>query len=1134
MKPTRILVVEDEIIIAKNIELKLRNYGYEPIGICSTGQYAIEQAANQKPDLILMDISIKGDLDGIETAEVIQSKQSVPVIYLTALADDKTFQKAKISQPFAYLIKPFNDRELHVAIEIALYKHQTEREIIEQRQWLSATLNGIAEAVIATDANGLIQFMNPIALELIGWSQEEAMGRPIQEVVQLRDGESDRELESPVRQVLNQSSVEAIKNQVVLVRKDGSRLTVDFKASLIEDLRYEIKGAVLVMRDITAELQAQQDIQANEKLFRSVFESSPVGIVVADEKGYVTRINGAYLDTIPDQPNPNNIIGHLNLLDNENFRELGIEEHFQQLYQGEPFSVETEIPTASKSTRIVRFLATPLKNDEENVIGAVVITEDVTERHQFEIALRESEERYRLTIENMPSGVLILNLAGNVTLFNRTFVDTYHLKPNDIKIGQHISELPIMEQLKSQIDLDDFLTNHTPFEIETQFTRGDGEQEVYLHVRGSIIRVEEHDVSFSIILTNDITSIKYREETLRALKKAIETMRLGVTIIDLQGTIIYTNPAEAHLHGYDVDELIGQHVQLFAPPELRDHHTYENIDQTKGLRRESINIHKNGRRFPVLLTSDVVVDEAGNPIAIVTTSEDITERKQTEERIQEQAALLDIAPDAILVQDLDEHILYWNKGAEQMFGWTADEVIGKKTRKILYQDALSGAKLEHGVEESMKEKSWQDELTLKTKDGRQLIVESRWTLMTDEQDKPRSILVVNTDVTEKKQMQDQFFRAQRLESIGTLAGGVAHDLNNVLAPILLSSQLLRRFIDSEETLHILDSIEKSAKRGANMVKQILMFAKGIEGVHAELNPRYLIKEIISIVSETFPKSIHVDYEIPESLWTIHGDSTQLHQVLMNLCVNARDAMPSGGHLIISAKNIKIDDSFARMTLLAKPGPHVMIAVSDTGVGMSADVQDKLFDPFFTTKEVGKGTGLGLSTTMAIIKSHNGFITVESELGSGTTFKIYMPTSRPVNAEEELEEIEDLPTGNAELILIVDDEEDILEVTQETLELNGYQVVTASDGTEALAQFAQHKSDVRVVLIDMAMPILDGPTTIRALFKMDSRIKIIATSGLTNPEMMTPEIKNRIKAFLPKPFSADELIVTIASVIHGNS
>ncbi|MEO1431802.1 MAG: response regulator [Cyanobacteria bacterium J06633_8] len=501
------------------------------------------------------------------------------------------------------------------------------------------------------------------------------------------------------------------------------------------------------------------------------------------------------------------------------------------------------------------------------------------------------------------------------------------------------------------------------------------------------------------------------------------------------------------------------------------------------------------------------------------------ERKQAEQKIREQAELLDVATDAIFVRDLDNKILYWNKAAERLYECPKDEAIGRKTAEIWQEKKVS--LIRSAINTLIQNGSWEGELYQTTKLGREIIVESRWTLLKEYEGKAQSILIVNTDITQKKLLESQFLRAQRLESIGTLSSGIAHDLNNVLAPILMTAQLLESQLQDERSKRLLPILINNAKRGANLVKQVLSFTRGMEGDRTLVQPEPLINEIKQVIRETFPKSIQLSEKIPQNLWMIKGDGTQLHQVMMNLCVNARDAMPHGGKLTICAANFIVDENYAQMHLDAKVGSYIMISVADTGIGIAPEVLDRVFEPFFTTKELGKGTGLGLSTVLGIVKSHNGFINVQSDINKGSNFQVYLPAQEIKEIQEETEN--NFPLGEGELILVVDDEDSIRDITKKSLESYNYKAITASDGIEAIALYAEHRNEISIVLTDIIMPIMDGLTTIRTLQKINPQVKIIAVSGLISNDKVNAITEVGIKAFLSKPYTAKQLLQTIGDV-----
>jgi PAS domain S-box-containing protein len=534
--------------------------------------------------------------------------------------------------------------------------------------------------------------------------------------------------------------------------------------------------------------------------------------------------------------------------------------------------------------------------------------------------------------------------------------------------------------------------------------------------------------------------------------------------------------------------------------------------------------HKDGSYRWFLWNAQAHSDEQ----VVYAVAVDITDRKASEQKIQEQAALLDIATDAIVVRDLEHQIQFWNKGAESIYGWSAAEAIGQSTNQLFYPQASLQPEVTEALATVMTTGSWQGELHKITKAGQNVIIQSRWTLVRDEAGHPRSILSVDTDVTDKQMLEQQFLRAQRLESLGTLASGIAHDLNNVLTPIMGAAQLLPHTLKNldERNQRLLNMLVDSSKRGSNLVKQILTFARGVDGTRTVLQVRHILTEIISVARQTFPRSIDISLDIPsQELWLISADATQIHQVLMNLFVNARDAMPDGGQISVAIDNIVINETYAKLHLQPAIGSYVVITIGDTGIGMNNEMLDRIFDPFFTTKETG--TGLGLSTVIGIVKAHGGAINVYSEVGRGSCFKIYLPAVDSPEAEAQLS-VSELYDGHEKMVLVVDDEIAIRAITKESLQAYNYNVLEAIDGIEAIAIYAKNHEKIDVVLVDMMMPNLDTPSTIRALRRIEPLVKVVAMSGLaTNQEIVK---SSGVNDFLTKPFTTQDMLRALENIL----
>ena len=766
----------------------------------------------------------------------------------------------------------------------------------------------------------------------------------------------------------------------------------------------------------------------------------------------------------------------------------------------------------------------PIFSEQGDLLYCVGVQTDITDRKQAEETLKQSETSFRLLFTSNPQPMWVFDRDTLAFLAVNDAAIRHYGYSHEEFLAMTIKDIRPREDIPALL-----LTL-------SQSQPGIAPVGTWKHCRkdGTLIDVEitAHPLTFAgrnavVILANDVTDRLRASSALVESNKRITNILASITdgffALDNEWQFTYLNPQAERLLRKTRAELLGKNVwdefpQAVGSKFYQEYHQV--VSQQVSVEFEEFypaeNIWFEVRAYP---------SSEGLSVYF----RDISDRKRTEEKIRFQAALLDITTDAILVRDLENRILFWNQGASHLYGWQAAEVLDKNAMEVLNHGKTP--QVAEAFSTVTTKGLWQGELAQVTKDGKKILVESRWTLMRDEGENPQAILVVNTDITERKQLEAQFFRAQRLESIGTLSSGIAHDLNNVLAPILSAAQLLLRFpIPEEKKLPLLSTIESSAKRGAALVKQVLSFARGVEGERTEIQLKHLITEIRQIVLETFPKSIELYTDIPQEPWMVSGDATQLHQVLMNLCVNARDAMPGGGVLTLKLSNTVIDESYARMKLDARVGSYVVLSIRDTGTGMPPEVVERIFEPFFTTKELGKGTGLGLSTVLTIVKSHGGFVEVKSTVAKGTEISVYLPAIQATATVKT--EYRELCVGQGELILVVDDEAAIREINKASLEMYNYRVLTASDGIEAIALYAQYQEEISLVLIDMMMPSMDGVTTIRTLQKINPLVKIIAVSGLVSNAQLAQSAGSGVQGFLSKPYTAVDLLKTMNEVLRG--
>ncbi len=501
-------------------------------------------------------------------------------------------------------------------------------------------------------------------------------------------------------------------------------------------------------------------------------------------------------------------------------------------------------------------------------------------------------------------------------------------------------------------------------------------------------------------------------------------------------------------------------------------------------------------------------------------------RQLAEQKIREQAALLDKAQDAVIVCDLADRVTFWNPSATRIYGWSAAEAVGRTLSELLSEQLTQALNEAH--KSWLQTGEWSGELHEQTKHGRLVVVRSSWTLVRDDAGQPKSKLIINTDVTEQKSLEEKFLRAQRLESLGVLVGGIAHDLNNALAPVLMGVGLLEGVPLPKDIEGVVETMKSSAMRGSEMVQQILTFARGSGNHKTTIQVHQLVREMGKIMADTFPKSIVCRVQAESDSWAVSGLAIQLHQVIMNLCINARDAMPKGGTLVLATKNVPAGS--APVPPQAQSGPYVCLSVRDTGTGIPENQLALIFQPFFTTKSPGHGTGLGLSTSQTIVQNHGGFMTVESVVGRGTEFKVFLPALIETGTESKPALALPLPTGQGEQILVVDDESAILALAQSTLETYGYKVLTAASGPSAILTFSREHENIRLVIMDKSMPFMDGAATIGALRKIRPAVKVIATSGHDLRKGGGTELRLKTAAVLEKPFTVEQLLTIVHEVL----
>ena len=878
MTKASLLVVEDEHIVARDIAARLQRRGYDVVGIASTATEAIEEAGRSHTDLVLMDIMLRGDVDGITAADQIRDLYGIPVIYLTAYADEHTLQRAKVTDAFGYILKPFEERELYITIEMALYKHRMEARLHESERWLAITLRSIGDGIIAADTSGTITFVNPVAEQLTGWLSSEALQRQLAEV--FNTAFDDLGSGPPA---------------TVLVSKAGKRIPIEESAAPIKDDRGHTKGMVVVFRDVTEQRGAEEALRVSEARISGIVASAMDAIITVDSGQRVVLFNGA-AEQMFGWSSQEAVGRDLDEFIPPRFR-AGHRAYVEEFGRSGATKRRMSQPGALVGLRNggVEF---PMEASISQVESGgerlyTVILRDITERHQAEEALRASEERYRQFFEDDLTADYNARIDGTLTDCNAAFA--------------RVLGFP--------------------------------------------------DVATALL---------------------------------------------CNLH------------ELYPNTQARDN-------------------------FLGLLTS--------------------------RRRIAEYEKDL-VRTDGQLVHCVENAIGVFNDDGQLV-----------EYKGYMY------------------------------------------------------------DITERKRLEEQLRQAHKMESIGTLASGIAHDFNNILNNVIgFTTQIKKHATEPEKVLKYSQTIEKSATRGAELSAQLLSFARKAKRESVTVDIAQIVDEVFSICVETFPTTVGVERFVDAELSPIQGDHGELYQVLLNLCVNARDAVVARGgtpgKVTIGAYNGMVGDGVSAQMLASQTDRFVELRVSDDGTGIPAAIRERIFDPFFTTKERGRGTGLGLSVVYNIVRNHRGTILVDSEAGEGTTFHVYFPAVASATPAPVVEQRGAPARGHHETILVVDDEESMQELGRELLEEHGYDVLIASNGPDAVDIYRVQPQEIRLVILDLVMPGMDGGQTYLELKKINPNIKAFFCTGYMPDAVISALLEEEHLQAIQKPFNPEQFVRLVRDVLDA--
>ncbi len=1102
---------------------------------------AVEQLRQQSFDAVLLDFTLPDSSKRI-CDRLHEAAPSAPVVVLPNWADEPA--SAQVSNTPAKRhpnLAQVCQRILVRAIEYASERALLEQAVRESEERFRATFEQAAVGIAHVNLDGQFIRVNGKLCEITGYPREDLLKLTISALTVWEDrNEGEKALTAMIEGRLSSNSVEQRYR-----RPNGQVYWVNVVTTLARDGAGEPQYFLAVTQEITRRKAEELRIKEAEERYRAVFDRSLDAV-------YLCSLDGRFLDA---NPAALNLFGYSkeeipsldfsSLVTSQSDFERAHRSLAELIATGSQKGTEEyKLKRKDGSSVWVELLSSLVhRGGRPNAVQG--IARDISARKEAEVALADSEAKFRAIFEHAGLGLAIVDCeSGNIQHCNEalaqmlgyTIIDLCGMTVETVSHPDDYAK--DREQWKKMVD-----DKSARFQMEKRYRCRDG-REMWGLLTTTVVRDAQENPRFLIGMVEDITTRKNAEAALRSsearFRAIFEQAGIGIAIVHWEdGQIQQSNEALARMLGYSTAELSRLTIEDISWPEqsVRTWKQWRDMIAANSPRfqMEKRYLHKGGKAVWSLLTNTVVRNEAGEPKFVIGMVEDITKRRAAHEQLEQSAALLRIAGKVARLGawtiELPEHKLTWS-----------DETCLIHERTPGYQPTLEEglsmfpaehqSEVQHHVNACEKDGTPYDfEVPKITAKGRRIWVRCIGEAVRDEAGRIIRLQGAFQDVTERKKLEEQFLRAQRMESIGTLAGGIAHDLNNVLAPIIMSIQLLKMDETHQDRLNLLAMIESNANRGADMVRQVLSFARGIEGRRIELQLRHLLRDIKKIADETFPKNITVQTEVSKTLWTVSGDPTQIHQVLLNLSVNARDAMPDGGKITLSAQNVHLDQHYSSLDPEVLPGHYVVIEIEDTGTGIPPEIIDRIWDPFFTTKEVGKGTGLGLSTSLAIVKSHRGFIKVASQPGKGSTFRIHLPAQNKAPSETQHLSRPDLPRGNGELILVVDDEAAVRQITRQTLEAFGYSVVLAADGAEAIATYASRKDEIAVVLTDIMMPVMGGHVVMAVLSRINPKVRIIATSG----QNFSGEIAGsteQIRHFLPKPYSADVLLKKLREVVQG--
>lgn len=1033
---------------------------------------------------------------------------------------------------------------------LSLYRIELKRREMEEQ--FRAILYSIGDAVIVTDPQSRVRYLNPVAERLTGWTESAAQGKSLTELFQLLNEDDRNPVMNPVEVVLKKGNVINLSRKTLLLTSDGREIPIADSCAAIRDQGGDLIGAVLVFRDQTADRAAERSLLRSETQFRSIWENSRDGMRLCDQEGRIIRVNPAYCQLVG--LTTERLEGQLLSVAYAEPYGLEILDAYRENF------IKDEIRTSFIREVLLhdgRRIWLEVSNSYVQIDGdkyMLSIFRDITDRKKTVDALEESERRYRALFDGAKDAMMILEpphwqfTTGNPAVFEIFGVNSLdqfiNLRPWELSPEYQPDGVPSKEKALAMIEK--AMSQGSNF-FEWVHKRYNGENFLATVL---LNRINVADKVFLLATVRDISRHRKTEEALslseRRYASLVEASPAGIFRTDLNGKTTFVSQRWSQISGVKAEDALGDGWLTAVHPQDRDRilNAWEKATQEQcSSTAEYRFIHPDGTVRWVRGHAAPETGADGRIVGYVGVIIDITEEKKAEQAWRESEEryrrLADNAEDIIFRYEFEPRrgFTYISPVVSRICGYTPEEHYADPDfwLRIVYQE---DADLLSAIFSGQITKSQLDTIRFIHKNGQLVWVEQKTVPIFSEDGKLIALEGISRDITERKRIEEalhlqdiQLRQAQKMEAIGQLASGIAHDFNNILGIIMGHASLLKRnFGGDQKSFQSIETIEKTSQRGADLVKRLLSLARKSEPVTTTVNISDLLNEVGKLLTETFPKNISVEVQVDTLLPFILADASQLHQVLMNLGINARDAMPQGGKLFLKAKEVEKKELLPQFPD-AQSARYIEIEVTDTGTGIEPQLVERIFDPFFTTKAPGKGTGLGLTTVQTIVRNHDGFIKVDSKMGVGTTFRIFLPVPHMAGLEvPEQENTPVPPPRGRETILFIEDEEFIVDLISSTLEAYGYHPLIARDGIEGVRLYQENQAEIAAVITDLGLPGILGDEVLKRIREINRQVPIIIASGYLDVERKNELLTTGLTQFIQKPYMPEELMQKIRELL----